>query len=399
MNKKEVAHIRKQFKLDHDMLNIYDILNVYIMKESSEIYHCERQPFAMLEREKQELHMINFKKLLTGELDQKLFELKFQEEAEEPTQVMLHQGLTTGDPEEWQDLMLMLVDKMLTDHQYEKDTVITFVRGQYYRPTKARNEEAEENGKDEVFANPFILCSVNTTEQQRKTLLFDYVEREYKYNVNVDPIIKLSSPEQGFFYPSVTDNYSDVNRILYCTGKSNFPDSQFIEQVLNAERTITALEERAIFEDIVKEVAGEHLDATTLAHVYEEVHRVIETSEEVEEEEPPRLDYKDVERVLSVSGVEDVTTEKVERAFETIVDNKHYEMKAKSVIPKFTSKSIKIDTKVATITVSPQDLRYVKQVNYQGRRCILIEVDEDAVIEGFTLSTETLFQDDRRKEE
>ncbi|MEW9698667.1 DUF4317 domain-containing protein [Paenibacillus sp. SI8] len=387
MIKKELAHIRKQLKLDHDMLEIFNILNVYIMKESNEIYHCERQSFALVDREKQELYMANFKKLLTGELDQKMFELKFQEDAETPSQVLLHQGLVTGNPEEWQDLMLLMVEKMLADTKYERDTVVTFVHGQYFKPTKIRNEEAEVSEKDEMFANPFILCSVNSTEQQRKTLMFDYVEREFKYNVFVDPIIKLNSPEQGFFYPSVTDNYSDMNRILYCTGKANEPNLQFIEQVLNAEKTVTAQEERAIFEEIVKEVAGDQLDASTIAQVYEEIHRVIETNEE---EEPPKLDYKDVERMLTVSGVENVTMEKVERAFQTVVDNKNYELKASSVIPKFNSKSIKIDTKIATISVSPQDLKYVKQVNYQGKRCILIEVDEDAVIEGFTLSTETL---------
>ncbi|MFC7677564.1 DUF4317 domain-containing protein [Paenibacillus sp. GCM10028914] len=388
MNKKEVAHIRKQFKLDNDLMNIYDILNVYIMKETNEIYHWERHPFELVDREKQELYMGNFKKLLTGELDHKLFELKFLQEAEDPSRELLHQALLTGDPDEWKDLMLLLVEKMMVDTKYERDTVITFVRGQYYRPTKARNEEAEETGKDEVFGHPFILCSVNSTEKQRKALLFDYVEREFKYNIIVDPIIKLSTPEQGFFYPSVTDNYSDVNRVLYCTGKSNDPNQHFIEQVLNAERNMTALEERAIFEDIVREVAGEELDATTIGQLYEEIHQIIESNQE--EEEPPKLDYTDVERVLTVSGIEDVTPEKVERAFETIVDDRNYELKANSVIPKYTSKSIKINTKVATISVSPQDLKYVKQVNFQGRRCVMIEVDEDIVIEGFTLSTETL---------
>ncbi|NOU88785.1 DUF4317 family protein [Paenibacillus sp. LMG 31460] len=387
MIKKEIAHIRKHFKLDNEMLKIHDIFNVYIMKESNEIYHYERQPFALVDREKQELYMLNFKKLLTGELDQKMYELKFQEEAEQPTQVLLHQGLVTGNAEEWQDLMLLLVEKMLVDTTYEQDTVITFVRGQYSRPTKSRNEDAMESEKNEMFANLFILCSVNSTEQQKKTLMFDYVEREFKYNVFVDPIIKLNTPEQGFFYPSVTDNYSDVNRILYCSGRAHEPNWHFIDQVLNAEKTVTALEERAIFEDIVKEVAGDQLDASTIAHVYEEIHRVIESNED---EEPPKLDYKDVERMLSVSGVEGVTMEKVERAFQNVVDDKNYELKASSVMPKFTSKSIKIDTKIATISVSPQDLKYVRQVNYQGKRCILIEVDEDVVIEGFTLSTETL---------
>ncbi|MFD2698930.1 DUF4317 domain-containing protein [Paenibacillus shunpengii] len=389
MIKKELAHIRKQFKMDHEMLKLYEILNVYIMKESNEIYHYERQPFEMLDREKQELHMANFKKLLTGELDQKLFELKFQEEAEEPTRELLHQALVTGDPDEWTDLMILLVERMMADTHYKQDTVITFVRGQYYRPTKERNEEVEESEKNEVFANSFILCSVNSTEQQKKTLMFDYVEREYKYNVFVDPIIKLNTPEQGFFYPSVTDNYSDVNRVLYSSGRANEPNYQFIEEVLKAERTVTAQEERTIFEDIVKEVAGEQLDAATIAHVYEEIHQVIETSDQ---EEPPRLDYKDVERMLTSSGVENVTAEKVELAFETVVDDKNYELKASSVMPKFTSKSIKIDTKVATISVSPQDLKYLKQVSYRGKRCILIEVDEDAVIEGFTLATENLIE-------
>ncbi|HWO55068.1 MAG TPA: DUF4317 domain-containing protein [Paenibacillus cookii] len=393
MNKKEVAHIRKQFKLDNHLMQIYDILNVYIMKETNEIYHWERSPFGLVDREKQELYMGNFKKLLTGELDHKLFELKFTEETEDqkdPSRVLLHQAIQTGDPEEWQDLMLLLVEKMMADTTYERDTVITFVRGQYYRPTKARNDEAEETGNDEVFGHPFILCSVNSTEKQRKALLFDYVEKEFKYNVIVDPIIKLSTPEEGFFYPSVTDNYSDVNRVLYCTGKSNDPNERFISEVLNAERSVTALEERAIFEDIVKEVAGEQLDSATIAHVYEEIHHVIESHQD--EEEPPKLDYTDVERVLTASGVDNVTKEAVERAFETIVDDKNYELKAKSVIPKFTSKSIKIDTKVATITISPQDLRYIKQVSFQGKRCIMIEVDEDAVIEGFTLTTETLLE-------
>ncbi|MDO7907570.1 DUF4317 domain-containing protein [Paenibacillus sp. JX-17] len=387
MLKKEVLYIRKQFKLDHEKLQIYDILNVYIMKDSNEIYHYERQPFELLDREKQELHMGNFKKLLTGELDQKLFELKLHEEAENPTRILLHQGLVTGDTEEWQDLMLLLVEKMLADTKYERDTVVTFVRGQYYKPTKARNDEAEESENNEMFASPFILGSVNSTEQPRKTLLFDYVEREFKYNVIVDPIIKLSTPEQGFFYPSVTDGYSDVNRILYCSGKANDPNQHFIEEVLNAEKTVTALEERSIFEEIVKEVAEDQLDASMIASVYEEIHQVIETHEE---EEPPKLDYKDIERMLTVSGVENVTEEKVERAFQTIVDDKNYEFKASSVVPKFNSKSIKITTKVATISVSPQDLKYVKQVNYQGKKSILIELDEDVVIEGFTLNTETL---------
>lgn len=58
----DIANIRKQFKVDNDLLEIHDIFNVYIMKESSDIYHHQSVPFEMLEQEQKELFMDNFKK-------------------------------------------------------------------------------------------------------------------------------------------------------------------------------------------------------------------------------------------------------------------------------------------------------------------------------------------------
>ena len=106
----------------------------------------------------------------------------------------------------------------------------------------------------------------------------------------------------------------------------------------------------------------------------------------------PTLDTKEVERVLKASGVKDVSAEKVEMAFQKVIDDKTYEMKASHIVPSYTSKSIKIETKVANIAISPQDLRYVRQVTVNGKRCILIEVEEDTIIEGFTLLQEELLE-------
>lgn len=385
MNKKDIANIRKQFKLNNDLMKIYDIFNVYIMKESSEIYHQEFQPFEMLEQEQQELFLNNFKKVLTGQLDEKLFALKFQKEAEDHSQFILHDGLHSSDVIDWKDQMLLIVEKMLSDVQYKMDIVVTFIRGEYYKPTKKRNDEAEETGRDEVYKHPFILCSINKTETPEKTLLFDYVEKVFKYNVAVDPVINLSAPVAGFLFPCFTENWADVNHILYSSGKANEPDVHFIENVLNSEVTSTAKEDKVVFEEILKEVAGGQLDTSTLANVYDEINRVID---ENEEEDTPKLDYKDVERVLKVSGVENVNTDKVELAFQKVIDDEKYELKATSIIPNYKTKSIKINTKVANISISPQDLKYVKQVSYKGKRCLLIELDEDAQIEGFTLISE-----------
>lgn len=384
MNKKDIAAIRRQFKLDNDLLKINDIFNVYIPKESSDIYHQESQPFAMLDREQQELFMTNFKKVLTGKLDVKLFEVKFKRDTEENSQLILHESLKTKDVEEWKAHMLRIVEKMVNDDvQYEKDMVVTFIRGEYFNSTKRFSEESEINDRDEVYTNPFILCSLNRIEEPKKSLVFDYIEREFRSNIMVDPIINLTSPVGGFLFPSITDDAADVNRVLYATGKANQPDFHFIENVLSGEDIITAQEDKAVFEEIVKDVVGDEVDTHTLANVYEEINRMID--EEEEEEESPTLNYREVERVLKVSGVEDVETDKVEEAFQKVIDDEKYELKASNIVPNYTAKSIKIETPVAKVSISPEGLKYIKRVNYNGKRCLLIEVEEDTMIEGFKL--------------
>ncbi|UTR14099.1 DUF4317 domain-containing protein [Salipaludibacillus sp. LMS25] len=385
MNKKDISHFRRQFKADNDLLTIKDIFNVYITKESSEIYHHQSQPFELLDRDQQELFLNNFKKLLGGQLDEKLFELKFKRDVPDSSQLLLHQGLLSYNVDGWKEYMLKLVEKILAQKQYEEDIVITFIRGEYRKPTKRRSEESEESDHDTVYSHPFILCSMNKTQEPKKELLFDYVEKEFKYNFVVDPIINLTAPIAGFLFPCFTDNTSDVNHVLYSAGKVHEPDHHFIEDVLNGEETMTAKDDKIVFEEIVKDVTHDQLNTSTLHHVYEEINRVIE---ENEEEETPTLDYKDVERVLTISGVKGIDQEKVEAAFQNVIQDEKYEIKASSIVPKYSSKSIKINTKVANVSISPQDLSYVRQVNFEGKRYLMIEVEEDTVIDGFRMIPE-----------
>lgn len=397
MNKKDIANIRKQFKVDNELLKVRDIFNVYIMKESSDIYHHQSLPFEMLEQEQQELFMGNFKKVLSGRLDEKLFELKFRRDVENSSQLILHHGLLSQELEEWKEQMLKIVGKMLKDKQYDMDIVVTFIRGEYMKAMKALSEESEESERDTVYSHSFILCSVNKTQEPKKELLFDYVEKEFKYNIVVDPIINLKAPMSGFLFPCFTDNVADVNHILYSTGKANELDYHFIEEVLNAEEILTAKEDKIVFEEIVKKVVGNQMNTSTLSNVYDEIHRVVEENED--DEETPMLDYKDVEKVLTNSGVKDIDAEKVEEAFKTVVDDEKYEFKASNVVPKFNKKSIKIETKVANISVSPQDLRYVRQVHMGGRLYLMIELEENPLIEGFEMIPEALFQKVNQDEE
>ncbi|MEH7248641.1 DUF4317 domain-containing protein [Neobacillus niacini] len=389
MNKKDIANIRKQFKLDNHLMQIRDIFNVYVKKESGEIYHQVSQPFQMLEQEPQELFLANFKKVLTGTLDAKLFELKFQRDVEDSAQSILFEGLQADTSDDWNESMLEIVGKMFANTVYEFDTVVTFIRCEYRKVTKKRSAESEVGGDDEVYSNEFILCSLNKIDQPKRALLFDYIEKEFKsYNV-VDPIINLESPLSGFLFPAFNDNAADVNHILYYTGKVNQPDFTFIGDVLNCEDIITAQEDKDGFELILKEVIGDEVDSRVISSVYEEIDKVVqeyEESEDKEESEAPKLDYRDIERILTVSGVENVDTAKVEHAFKSVIADETHEFKASNLVPK----SIKISTRLADVTINPKDLKNVKYITYEGKRCLLLEVDEEVVVEGFRLEANTL---------
>lgn len=384
MNKKSIAHMKNQFKEDNELMKISDIFHVYVKRETGEIYHEGSRSFEMVEHEQRELFLTNFKKVLTGKLDSKIFELKFKRGVEDSTQTILYEGLNVDSVEAWKESMLAIVAKMFGESSYDMDTVVTFIRGEYSKPTMKRSEESDEADTDEVYKSKFILCSVNKTDQPKKALLFDYTEKEFKANNVLDPVINLTSPLVGFVFPSFNDNTADVNHIIYSAGKANHPDNHFIENVLTCEEITTAQADKYNFEKILKQVIGTKVEASTISTVYEKIHDVMTD----EEGNATMLDVTDVENILQASGIEDVKN--VSLAFQEVLDDENKELKASSLIPNFTTKSIKINTKIADASISPKELGNLRQITHKGKKCLLIEIDEDALVEGFELKPEKL---------
>lgn len=393
LNKKDIAHFRRNLKTHNESLVINDMYAVYVMKESSDIYHEESVAFSLLEEEQKELYMENFKKVLGGQLDEKMFIMRFERDVEDSSQDILYQSLALEDREAWQDQMNRLVEKMFAERHYETDVVVSFIRGNYYRAGNKGHEVRDEAETDVMNAHSFIMCSVNKTQMPKSELLFDYIEKEFKYNMVVDPIINMKTPLSGFLFPIFTEGASDVNRILYGAEKKFKIDDYFVQHVLNAQETMTAEDDKIVFEEVVNQVVGDQMNTSTLSKVYDEILQVIDYHDQ-EEEEEPRLDYNDVEAVLKKSGLEDVSTEQVKNAFDTVINDTTVELKASNVVPKSSSKSIKIKTKVADVAIKPQDLKYVRQVRVDGKLCLMIEVEENTMIEGFEMIPEALFKND-----
>ena len=239
MNKKELADIRKEFKLENGMIKIEEIYSVYLKKDNVQIdyepiIHSEFDYFDRMDMDKKELFLGNFKKVLTGALDTKIFELDFQNiEDEDNTQKFLTSALKSTTKDELESNINIIINKIAANYKYETDVVVTFIKAEYYIGSSHKNMDADESIQDSMNAFNFILSSVNKIDIPKRTLKFDYTDKEFKANSVLDSVINLNAPLEGFMFPSLSCGYSDFNKCLYYASKPKELNSAFIENVLN----------------------------------------------------------------------------------------------------------------------------------------------------------------------
>jgi hypothetical protein len=389
MNKKELAGIRKEFKLDSGMMKIQEIYSVYLKKDNVQIdfepvIHSEFDFFDRMEIDKKELFLGNFKKVLTGALDTKIFELNFENiEEDNNTQNLLSSALKENNKIEIQSYINKLIEKITANYKYDTDVVVTFIKAEYWLGSNHRNLDADESIDDAVQAFNFILSSVNKIDIPKRTLKYDYNDKEFKANSALDTVINLNTPLEGFMFPSITDGYSDINKILYYASKPKELNISFIENVLNCGFKFTAEDEKNCFGDILKAIIGDKIKPELIQDIYANIY---ELAQQADESETPTLGIMDVKNILNNCDAEIMCD--IDTAFEETCGT-NYDFKINNIIPDFNSKSIKVTCETANITLTPKDLNSVKQVkNKDGRRCLLIEIDDDIILEGFKLETE-----------
>ncbi|MHC1682750.1 MAG: DUF4317 family protein [Clostridiaceae bacterium] len=385
MNKQDLAGIKKEFKLDNTMLSVKEIYNVYLKKDNLSIIHSELEYFESYDSEKQELYLKNFKKILSGALDTKLFELEFVGvENEDNAQKILFSAVKE-DKDAFKEEADKIVQRVAENFRYETDVVITFIKAEYWKgANKRRSEEAEESIDDNIFAFEFMMCSVNKIDFPKKALLFDFVEREFKANSALDAIINLNSPLDGFMFPAFNNNAADVNRVMYYSGKPKEINLSFIEGILNCEFKKTAQEEKEEFVDVLKTLVGDQLAPETLQTIYEKLSTKLEDEDE---SEAPIVSLNEIKDVLIESGIEDL--ESLEKAYQEVAADTVPEFKVQNIVPDMNSKSIKINTEDMSLSFAPKELKNIKKVkNKHGNTCLLIELNDDVIIDGFQLSTD-----------
>jgi len=383
MNKEDIASIRKELKTNNSKIKIQEICSYYIKQESKDILCSEELYFDMMEEERKELYLNNFKKVLSGKIDSKVFELEFVDNklGENKTQEHMLHTLSTKD---FGEATLTIVNKILkeTCETYEKDFMISFVRGEAYTSGSKKNNELDDEA--EAYTLKFFIGSICSIILPRKSLKFDFEDKEFKTSVPMNVVIDTEAPFEGFMYPSFSENAAVTDKVVYYTKKENNPNPLFVENILECEFISTAKADKERFLEVVRDVVGAEIEPEVVSSIYEELGRRLDV--ETESGEVSFIGLKDMERILENSGVN--TADKLRTSFMGIMGGENYEFKASSITPNQATKSIKIDNNTASISIGPQDLKNVKQVIKDGIRYLMIRIDDTATLEGFDLVTE-----------
>jgi len=383
MNKEDIASIRRELKVNNSKLKIQEICSYYIKQDSKDILCSEELQFDMMDEERKELYLKNFKKVLSGKIDSKIFELEFKDNklGENETQKHMFHTLHTKN---FREATLPIVNKILeeTCETYEKDFMISFVRGEAYKSARKKDHEVEDD--TEAYTLGFFIGSICPIIIPKNSLKFDFEEKEFKTSVSLSVIINTEAPFEGFMFPSFSEDAAETDKVVYYTRKENKPNPLFVENILDCEFKSTAKADKERFLEVVRDIVGAEIEPEVVSSIYEELGRRLDV--EAESGEVSLIGLKDMERILENSGIN--TADRLRSSFLGIMGGENYEFKASSITPNYATKSIKIDTNTAAISIGPQDLKNVKQVTKDGIRYLMIRIDDTATLEGFDLVTE-----------
>ncbi|MBC8061249.1 MAG: DUF4317 family protein [Clostridiaceae bacterium] len=396
MNKQDLAAIRKEIKIENNMLKVNEIYSVYLKKDDGVVIHSELDYFENFDSEKQEIYLKNFKKILSGSLDTKLFELDFLKEDSVGVEDKYHaRNILYSAVKEEKDGFIAAADRVVTklaeNFKYETDVIITFIRAEYWKGASSRRrKEAEIAIDDNVFAFQFMMCSINKIDPPKKGLQFDFLEMKFKVNSILDGTVNLNAPLDGFMFPCFNNNCADINRIMYYTAKPKDINMSFVQEVLNCDFKKTAENEKEEFSSILRAMVGDTITPNTMQNIYENLSKKLEEDEEDEvDSQAVLVSLKDVQAILEESGLEKL--EGLEEAYKQVLGDTNFEFKVKNIVPDMNTKSMKISTESINLTFIPKELKSIRKVkDSQGKICLLIELTDDVNLEGFALETEDI---------
>jgi hypothetical protein len=369
MNEKEIAEIRRRYRLDRS--NINHIYGCFVNEKKEIISEFDQALGAMSEDDA--TGMLNIlRKTLSGAQGRNIHEIEFSTaqvtESEEYKLISDLRNKKLADGEQRGILYKKIAESLKIEGNYmillAQDSYDVFDYG-------ADGEQQSESNS--VFS--YIICAICPVKTAKPTMSY-YMPAKCFRSIGSDTFI--SRVELGFMFPAFEDKRANIYKTLYCTKSIEDSHDQVAQTLFGATLPMPAAEQKQTFGEILQETVGDECSLRVVRSVHAQLKHKIEEHKNEKSEEPCLIDKSEAGEMLRYCGVDEEKVEAFENKFdECFGDDAHIPTSNISA-----SKKLEVVTPDVSIRVDVASSDIVEARIIDGTKYILIRADNGAVVNG-----------------
>lgn len=314
------------------------------------------------------------RKNLSGSLGKNLLNLDFPLASEEEggAQAAL---LALRDSKLKDDALIeAFYDRIIGTYEYVGNYLILLIHDAYDVPGKTTDGLTMDDASDTVFE--YIMCCICPVNLSKPGLSYDSLNNEFHNRIR-DWVVEM--PETGFLFPSFNDRATDIHSTLFYSKNPEEAHGEFVENILGCTLPLSAGTQKEAFQALIEETLGDEVEYEVVKNIHENLTEMIEEHKEIPE--PLTLDKHQVKNLFEKSGVKE---EKL-TGFDQLYDAAAGEHTALFVDNVANVRTFEVKTPDVVVKVNPERADLVNTLQIDGKRCLVIEINDHVEVNGITI--------------
>lgn len=292
MTKKDVLELKRRLKKNE--CTFTKLCGCYVNGEKDRILNLD-ETFLNLNEDEFYKYLEIAKKTLSGTVANNILELEFPLEEEKPGgKQQFLMGLRESKLKN-EGLLDAFYQLIIDNYDYAGNYLILVFHDAYDVMTKTSdNNKLDES--EEVYE--YLLCAICPVTLTKAGL--GYLEIENRIGPrNRDWVV--NAPDTGFVFPAFSDRSTDIHSVMYYTKDAKEPHKEFMEFVLGCPPKETATEQKHAFQNIINNaVRDEEKSNRVFMEIQESLNQMVDEQAEYKDTktDPVILTTDSIEEVI-----------------------------------------------------------------------------------------------------
>ncbi|ADL51731.1 DUF4317 domain-containing protein [Clostridium cellulovorans] len=311
MRKKDILELKKRLKKNH--CTFTKMCGCYVNGEKHSILKF-RESFLNLEEDEFFKYLEIAKKVMSGTIGNNILELNFPTNEDHVNEIQISLMQLKNSKLKDDALLDDFYQSIIDNYDYTGNFLILVFHDAYDVITKT-TDNAKLDESEEVYE--YLLCAICPVSLSEPGLR--YFEEENTIKARIRDWV-VDAPANGFIFPAFIDRGSDVNAIMYYTKNPKDTHPELMESALGCYSRQTVTIQKETFQAIIKDSfsADEKKADKIFMEVQENLSAMIEEYNAIYDDtdsDPITLTKKDIQNLLTESGVPEEITAKIEKSY------------------------------------------------------------------------------------